>query len=224
MGKITGINLHGIGRPERPLESGEAPYWISEKQYNDLLDQIAASPARDHIRITFDDGNKSDLTLGLPGLLERGLRADFFILTGRLEQAGSLNAQDVRHLQETGMGVGSHGIDHLDWASIAPDQLTQELTRSRDVLSDVLAHAVTQAAIPFGRWNGRVLRSLRDAGYDVAWSSDGGQAREDAFLRPRTSVQGAMSSATFAALVAGDHSPKARIRRWAGMTYKQLRR
>lgn len=224
MSGIIGINLHGIGTPERDLEPGEAPYWISESQYDDLLDQIAASSHRDRIRITFDDGNMSDLTHGLPGLLARGLRADFFVLTGRLDQPGSLGVQDLRTLQEAGMGLGSHGIDHVNWAGIEPVQLEQELTRSRAVLSDLLGGAVTQAAIPFGLWNGRVLTRLKVAGYTTAWSSDGGLAREDAFLRPRTSVQGAMTSATFARLVAGHHPLKARARRMVGMTLKHLRR
>jgi peptidoglycan/xylan/chitin deacetylase (PgdA/CDA1 family) len=220
----TAINLHGIGAPQRTLEPGEAPYWISEAQYAALLQAIAASRLRDRIHITFDDGNLSDLEIGLPGLLEHGLRADFFVLTGRLDQPGSLACADVLALQRAGMGVGSHGVDHLDWSGLSAQALQDEIIRSRDVLAELTGAPVRHAAVPFGRWNGRVLKALGAAGYDRIWTSDGGRFRDGAVLRPRSSVRGDMTPETFERIVAGRMPPLARLRRIAGMTHKYLQR
>ena len=53
------------------------------------------------MRISFDDGNASDLEIGLPALLERGLTATFFVLAGRLGRPGSLDADEVARCSRT---------------------------------------------------------------------------------------------------------------------------
>ena len=42
--------------PERTLETGEAPYWISVEQFEMTLAMIAKARQRDQIWISFDDG------------------------------------------------------------------------------------------------------------------------------------------------------------------------
>lgn len=221
---LIAINLHGIGEPRRPLEPGEAAYWISEAQYRDLVRAIAASAHRDRIHLTFDDGNASDLEIGLPGLLEHGLRADFFVLTGRLDQSGSLSRTDLLTLRSADMGVGSHGVDHVDWSDLSAQALHEEITRSRDVLTELTGAPVTHAAVPFGRWSGRVLKALHAAGYDRIWTSDGGTYRPGQVVRPRTSLRGDMTAQTFDRIIAGAMSPTARLRRTLGMACKRLAR
>ena len=216
------INIHGIGTPMRELEPDEAPYWISEAQYAVLLKAISGSAHRARIHITFDDGNISDLTIGLPGLLANGLTADFFVLTGRLDQPGSLRREDVLALQAAGMGVGSHGVDHLDWSGLSSRALHHDIAKSRDVLSALTGAPVSAAAVPFGRWSGRVLKALRGAGYDWVWTSDGGPYRTGSFVRPRVSVRGDMSPETFARLVDRRFQPLAQLRRLASMTHKRF--
>ncbi len=218
----VGIIFHGIGTPKRTMEPGEAPYWITEDQFRRVLDMIAAQPDPAQVRISFDDSNISDLDIGLPELTARGLVADFFVLTGRIGQAGSLDASDIRTLQDQGMTIGSHGIDHLNWASLPADKLHHELTESRAVLEEICGQPVTSAGIPFGGYNAAVLKALRQAGYTCAYSSDCGRMNPTAFLRPRASVQGKMTDAGFRALVAGHLSLKRRLRRFVGMTRKRL--
>lgn len=219
---LIAVNFHGIGTPERELEQGEAPYWISEAQYTDILDQIAGSPMRDRIRITFDDSNLSDLSIGLSGLLERGLDARFFVLTGRIGKQGSLGAKDIIALEKAGMVIGSHGIDHLNWTDLSPADLQREVTDSRTVLEQITGHAITEAAIPFGAWNARVLRALKDAGYTRAWSSDAGTLRDGRFLAPRNSVRGDMSDVEFSAALSGQLPVKRQLRRAVGILRKRL--
>jgi len=88
------INLcfHGIGAPERELEADEDQFWVEPERFEALLD--AAGELED-VCLTFDDGNRSDLSLALPLLRERGLTALFFVVAGRLGEPGSLSADDV---------------------------------------------------------------------------------------------------------------------------------
>ena len=126
-----GLIFHGIGTPERVLEPGEAPYWISVARFDAILDQVQAAPRPDRIRLSFDDGNASDHDIALPRLLARGLAADFFVLSGRIGQPGSLSAGQICALAAADMGIGSHGIAHRDWRRTGAADLEAEVTGSR---------------------------------------------------------------------------------------------
>lgn len=214
-----GIIFHGIGAPGRTLEPGEASYWIGVERFEALLDAIAADAGR--YRITFDDGNLSDHAIALPRLLARGLRADFFVLTGRIGQPGSLGPREIAELLAAGMGIGSHGVAHRDWRRLDATALRAELEESQAVLERLCGRPVTAAGIPFGGWNARVLRALRRAGYESAWSSDGGQMRPGAFLRPRRSVRADMDETELRDLLAGRLGPARALRRGLGMVLRR---
>lgn len=218
------LNFHGIGRPARTLEPGEAPYWISAERFGAILDRVATLPDPDRIHITFDDGNASDHDIALPALVARGLRADVFVLTGRIGQPGSLDQAQIRALIAAGFGIGSHGIAHRDWRRIAPDELRHELVASKAALDAICGEPVTEAAIPFGSYNGRVLDAIRAAGYACAWTSDRGGMDPGAFLRPRTSIRNDQTDADIAAILAGQMALKARLRRAIGMARRRRAR
>ena len=217
-----GLIFHGIGTPARTLEPGEAPYWISKDHFASVLDLICALPDPGRVRISFDDGNTSDLDIGLPLLIERGLTADFFVLTGRIGKPGSLDRGDILALQAAGMTIGSHGIMHLKWSSLDATALTAEVTESRHVLEALCATPMLSAAIPFGAYNAGVLRALRRAGYTSVYSSDGGTMTAQAFLRPRSSVTAGMTPSQIADSLAGKTGLRRRIRRKIGILRKHL--
>ena len=104
------LNFHGVGAPQRGLEPGEAPYWISAAFFQDVLAVVQESRMR--TMITFDDGNLSDVKICAPALASRGLTATFFALAGRLGSEGSLGPSHLRSLAGMGMGIGNHGHDH----------------------------------------------------------------------------------------------------------------
>ena len=199
------ITVHGIGRPERQLDDGENEVWISVGEFEELLDVVADQP---HVSLTFDDGNASDLEIGLPRLLERGLRAGFFIPAGLMGQPGRLDAAGVQALHAAGMLVGSHGWAHRDWRSLdwrsldwrsldgharrgshADPEAEQELVRARDALAELVGTDSAQVAVPFGSYDRHVLTALRRSGATRVYTSDGGWARTGAWLHPRTSIR-----------------------------------
>ncbi|NOD49766.1 MULTISPECIES: polysaccharide deacetylase family protein [unclassified Ruegeria] len=222
MARRIGLNFHGIGSPARDLEEGEAPYWLSEAQFTGILDRVAAAHDPQAFVLTFDDGNLSDYDIALPALVERGLSARFFVLTGRLDQPGSLGRDHISALLDAGMRVGSHGIAHVGWSGLDRDALNRELGHSRNVLQDICDLPITEAGIPFGLYNARVLRALRRNGYTVAFSSDTGHMNDKSFLRARTSLRGDMSSAQFDDILASRMPPAKQLRRMLGMTKKRL--
>ena len=216
------INFHGVGLPRRDLEAGEAPFWLATDMFHHVLDRIAEHPERQSLRITFDDSNVSDIEIALPGLMARGLTASFFVLTGRLGRRGSLGRADVAEMFARGMGVGSHGVDHRDLTALAAERLADELAPSRVILEEICGAPVRGFAIPFGRYNRRVLRAVREAGFETAFSSDGGSACADRFLQPRRSLRGDMNFAEIDHILDGRMPPARQVRRVVGMGLKQL--
>jgi len=215
------LNFHGIGTPGRGLEPGEAAYWIGLDRFRCVLDRIVGHPDHQRLSITFDDGNISDLEVATPELLQRGLGAEFFVLTGRLGMPGSLDADDIRALTSEGMRIGSHGVAHRDWAGLSASELDDELNASKAMIEGICGGPVRSAAIPFGRYNATVLGALRKAGYATAYSSDGGSMDSSAFLRPRTSIRHDTTDVALDRILAGRLSPSRRLRRTIAMAVKR---
>ena len=185
------VNVHGIGVPARPLDEGEDEVWISVEQFEGLLD---AAVGRPDVTVTFDDGNLSDLEIGLPRLLERGLKARFYPCAGLLGEPGRLDASGVRELHSAGMVIGSHGWAHRDWRQLdwgpgGAAEVEDEMVRARRHLERLTGSDVSEVAVPFGSYDRHVLRALRRAGVTRVYTSDGGWARADTWLQARTSIR-----------------------------------
>ncbi|MFI2753381.1 polysaccharide deacetylase family protein [Cellulomonas sp. P22] len=182
---VRNICFHGIGTPGRAIDdTDESHYWIERDTYLRVLDEIATWPAT---TVSFDDGNVSDIEIGLPALVERGLTATFFVLAGRLDTPGSLTTDDVAALHGAGMRVGSHGMDHVSWRSMAPAVRRRELVDAREVIAGVVGE-VTEAALPRGQYDRTTLTWLRRLGYQAVHTSDRRPATPGAWLQPRFSV------------------------------------
>jgi peptidoglycan/xylan/chitin deacetylase (PgdA/CDA1 family) len=214
---VHNVNFHGVGEPSRKLDAGEAMVWLAADRFLATLDALRG---RDDVRISFDDGNRSDVDVALPALIERGITATFFVIAGRLGDPDHLGADDICTLAAAGMTVGSHGLHHRDWRRLGDAELTRELTESRRILEGLLGRPVTQAAVPFGSYDRRVLTQARRAGaYERVFTSDGGPARHGAWLQPRTSVGN--DGVPFAALTArgsattsAERAVKRVVKRW----------
>lgn len=220
MAAVVNICFHGIGEPARDLEPGESRYWIGSDLYERILDEIAE---RDDVRLSFDDGNASDVELGLPGLVRRGLTASFFVLAGRLDRPGSLREDDVRTLRDHGMAVGNHGMRHVSWRGLDGAGAVRELLEARDRISAVAERPVDRAALPLGQYDRRVLARLRAAGYREVCTSDRRPARPGAWLQPRYSVTGTDTIDSLRASVLSPRPARERLAREAVGLVKRWR-
>ena len=154
--KIDGRQPHNLVDPL------EARYWWSVDAFARLLDRILDYPfdASPKISITFDDGNASDYLFALPELAKRRLKASFFVCAGRIGTKNYLDGSMIRDLLGAGMNIGSHGMHHLDWRTLNLDRLDVEIVEARRKIEDVSQTAVEIVAIPFGSYDGRILKKL----------------------------------------------------------------
>lgn len=183
--RLINLTFHGIGEPKRPLEPGEDAVWVSRDAFLSVLDSVAG---RGDVRVTFDDGNASDVVHALPALCDRGLRATFFVVAGRLGTPGFLDAAGVAALAGAGMTIGCHGMRHRPWRQLDGGALREELVDAKRLLEELAERPLTEAACPFGSYDRRVLRFLRRSGYERVYTSDRGSARAGAWVQTRNSV------------------------------------
>lgn len=184
---IVWLCFHGIGECGTEREPGEARYWVGADTFRGILDEVIT---HEHVRLSFDDGNRSDLDVAAPELVARGLRAEFYVLAGRLDDPRSLGREDLLRLRELGMGIGSHGWRHMSWRGLSAEARELELVTARAVLADASGGPVDTAALPLGRYDRALLGSLRRLGYRRVLSSDRLPARQESWLQARFSVTG----------------------------------
>lgn len=214
------LTVHGIGVAPRELAPGEDRTWVTTEQFESVLDHVVG---RTDVRITFDDGNASDLEIGLPRLLDRNMTAEFFVLAGLLGEPGRLDAAGVRELVRAGMRVGSHGWAHRDWRRLNRRDIHEEYTMARKVLCDLTGKPVSRVAVPFGSYDRHVLRHLRDSGVTRVFTSDGGRTRPDRWLQPRNSLHSDLESEWLGKVVDGHPQIFKRARRNLALTAKRFR-
>jgi peptidoglycan/xylan/chitin deacetylase (PgdA/CDA1 family) len=218
---VVNVTVHGIGPVSRDLEPGEGKTWVDVSQFERVLDAVMDCP--EVVRITFDDGNASDVEIALPRLVERGLTAEFFVLAGLLGEAERVDRAGVRALLDAGMAVGSHGWAHRDWRRMDDVEARAELADAPRVLGELTGRPVSRVAIPFGSYDRHVLRRLRVAGVTCAYTSDGGRARPDAWLQARTSLRHDLDDAWIARVLYRNASHAQRARNLAARSVKRMR-
>lgn len=217
------LNFHGLGTPVRTLEKGEAAYWVSEDTFAHTL-ALADSLSPDiETHFTFDDGNLSDFEIAAPLLAAQGRTAQFFVLSDRIGQPGSLSVSAIRSLQEAGHSIGSHGAAHVDWKTLDAAGQAREMDAARAIIAEITGTPVTAAAIPFGRYDKGVLTALRTRGYTHVYSSDGGAWRNDHAPIPRTSPRSDMTLADIEAVLVGREGLAKRARRHLARAVKRRR-
>jgi peptidoglycan/xylan/chitin deacetylase (PgdA/CDA1 family) len=219
------LNLHGIGTPHDRVVTEESFYWVTKEAFTMLLENIVVTraPADTSIAITFDDGNASDATIALPELAKRGLKAAFFVCAGRIGIPHYLDRAALAELLAAGMEIGTHGMDHRDWRTLDEAALDSELGEARRRIEDTCGRSVTKLAIPFGSYDRRVLARLRREKFERVYTSDGGLARSEAWLKPRTTMDSAWQEADVKRVLAAKPSMNTRLRRNAAMLYKRMR-
>jgi peptidoglycan/xylan/chitin deacetylase (PgdA/CDA1 family) len=207
--EVINLTFHGIGTPSRPLDPGEDRYWIDRDSFLAILDEVHD---RMDVRVSFDDGNASDVDVALPALAERGIKASFFVVAGRLGKPGSVDTEGVRALLAQNMTIGTHGMNHRSWRRLSDGDRRIELVDARQAIADTCGATVDTAALPLGQYDRRVLAALRDLEYSVVYSSDARRARTGAWFQPRYTIRAGDTPRSIRRSVLGAPPARERLR------------
>jgi peptidoglycan/xylan/chitin deacetylase (PgdA/CDA1 family) len=201
------LNFHGLGTAPSHVESDERPCWLTPEWFESILRLIRVCDRAGRVRITFDGGNRSDVTVALPVLEAFERRATFFVTTDRIGTPSYLSAADIVRLRDAGMAIGSHGVAHVAWTTLEDAELTAQVARSLRVLTGLIGQPVTEVALPFGAYDRRVLRVLRRIGVTGVHTANAGVAEPHAWLKARNTLRMDTPLDAIEALVAGAAHP-----------------
>lgn len=208
---------------------------LTVSHYLDGLRGAASLPPRP-VLITFDDGFADFATGALPALAQRDLPTTLYVTTGALADlapesvlppAPMLRSADLPDLEAAGVEIGGHSHTHRQLDLLPGREAVSELTRSRDLLAQVLGHAVRSFAYPHSYWRPQLLRQVRQAGFDSACAVGNGLSgeRDNPLALSRLMVTADTSPATVAAWLDGSGARVlTRRRRVLAFGWRQYRR
>ena len=189
MSRLVVLMYHALYEDEEELlsiDAADRPYAVSVAAFEEQLDILdrrgltVADPAAlpgglevdDRVVLTFDDGHASHHRHALPRLLDRGLRAAFFVTSDFIgNRPGFCGWSEVRELGEQGMVVGSHGRTHRFLDDLTEEEARAELKESKATIEAHVGRAVEQISFPGGRFRPSDVEAGVALGYRVFHSS-----------------------------------------------------
>jgi peptidoglycan/xylan/chitin deacetylase (PgdA/CDA1 family) len=99
-----------------------------------------------------------------------------------------VDRNEIRSLAHAGIEFGSHGHTHRPLTGLGDGDLAMELQISRSILEDTVGRAVDSISYPFGRFDGRVIRAVAEAGYRIGFGSHWPSERSDTLTVGRISL------------------------------------
>lgn len=172
------------------------------------------------VEITFDDGDITNYRHAYPVLKEKGLRARFFILVGKVGQNGYVNWQQTKELLNAGMVIGSHGMTHRILTTLKEKELDYELGESKRILEKELGIEIKNLSIPRGFCNKRVIEKAKKLDYQKIFTSN--PADDNDLLIGRIPVKASWDIDYFINIINNGYPLKDRIEEWLKETSKAI--
>jgi peptidoglycan/xylan/chitin deacetylase (PgdA/CDA1 family) len=195
----------GLTVPTAQFEA-QMDYLAANGYHSVTLEEIYASmagltllPAKP-VALTFDDGGLDDYTVAFPILQSHHFVATFFVITGFVGKPICITWSDLQKMQEAGMAVESHTVNHLDLRSLTPARLQDELAQSDRSIETELERAPIALAYPAGAYNPAVIAAAGEAGYRLAVTTHPGETLDPRhpYEWPRIRIGPRLSLAGFA--------------------------
>jgi peptidoglycan/xylan/chitin deacetylase (PgdA/CDA1 family) len=186
--------------------AAQMDYLAADGYHPVTLEQIyAAMAGLSHlppkpVALTFDDGGLDDYTVAYPILRSHHFVATFFVITGFVGRPICMTWSDLQRMQQAGMAVESHTVNHLDLRSLAPARMQDELVQSWNTIERELGKAPMALAYPSGAYNPAVIAAVRAAGYRLAVTTHPGKTLHPshAYEWPRLRIGPRLDLAGFA--------------------------
>jgi len=116
------------------------------------------------VTTSWDDGHPCDLRLA-EMLALRGMRGTFYVPFAGPGGRPTLRPEDLRLISRWSFEIGAHTVSHRTLAGLRGHSLWEEVSRSKQMLEQALGQDIDMFCYPRGRYDWRVLRAVREAGY-----------------------------------------------------------
>jgi peptidoglycan/xylan/chitin deacetylase (PgdA/CDA1 family) len=158
---------------------------------------------RKPVLITFDDGNRDNVTIALPILRKYNFSAVEFI-PGSFIGTEGITPEEIVTLDSAGWDIGNHTFSHRKIPNLSPEDQRDELQRTNKLLERILkGKKVRYFSYPVGKYNQTAINTLKSEGFALAFTTESGWVDQDTdpFMIPRVSVGPATNLELFKAKV-----------------------
>jgi peptidoglycan/xylan/chitin deacetylase (PgdA/CDA1 family) len=144
------------------------------------------------VLLTFDDGYVDNVEEAMPILAKYNFPATLFMSPGMVEDAGYLNWEQVKQLQQAGWDIQPHGMTHPHLPKLTAEQQAFEITEARKLIEEKLGTQADVFCYPYGEYNQTTLKVLKDHGFRYAFTIDQGYttSQQSPFLLKRLFING----------------------------------
>ncbi len=140
------------------------------------------------VAITFDDGSVDNFDEAFPILKKMNFPATIFMITRNINEEGWLSEEDLRILDEAGVSIGSHTVNHAFLPDLKTEEIVSELKESKERLEKILGHPVTLFSYPAGGLDEEIERLVKAQGYEGAVTTNYKRSRHDPYALHRIKV------------------------------------
>lgn len=141
---------------------------------------IAGADSRSGVAQALD--LRPDLRASVAEELLARLAAEFDISVDAAQTPDQFMAWgDVVTLSQNGMAFGGHGSEHERLGEIPADQARADIEQSKTVLDSRCSPTLPVFSYPNGDWSPAVARSVEEAGYRLAFTTEPGSVRCEDF-------------------------------------------
>jgi peptidoglycan/xylan/chitin deacetylase (PgdA/CDA1 family) len=150
--------------------------------------------------LTFDDGYRSTYTAALPVLKSTHWPGVVNLKVDNTKDQWGLPPALVRLLIAARWEIDAHTITHPDLTTVNDARLRREVSGSRSFIRRTFGVAADFFCYPSGRYDRRVIRAVREAGYLGATTTEFGLGRpSELYTLDRIRIKGSDGLAGFAA-------------------------
>lgn len=145
------------------------------------------------IVITFDDGYKNNYINAYPVLKEYGFKGTIFVITSMVDKVQLyLTREQIAELSKNNIDIASHTVNHENLNATSKENTVKTLKESKEFLEKIINKKVEYIAYPFGNYDDATIKSLKEAGYKMAFTTEKGwsKGKTDEYKVKRVYVNG----------------------------------
>ncbi|GIP39496.1 hypothetical protein J31TS4_27760 [Paenibacillus sp. J31TS4] len=177
------LNYHSIGHepgntlvlPPEKLErqmkyladNGYTPLTLEE--FLLILERRMPAPPKP-ILLTFDDGYADNHEHAMPILKRYGFPAVLFLSPGSVEEAGYLDWEQAKEMQEAGWDIQPHGMTHPHLPRLPAERQREEIAEAARLIQENLGTESVVFCYPYGEYNRDTLKILKEEGFRYAFT------------------------------------------------------